>query len=302
MTDILLETGTNELEIVEFKIRNINFGINVAKVKEIIRYEETVKIPRAHPCIQGIFKWRDSVVSVVDLPKYLDLEPTEVYHDKDFFIMTYFNKITIAFIVNHVVGIKRLSWEEIEKPDSTIYSETEGIINGVVKKGEGLISILDFEKIISDISPETGIKVTDVKSISGKNRSDRTILVVDDSLMLSKMIKDCLLKAGYKNLIMASNGKEAWHILEDLKNNKDKKPSDRISCIISDIEMPQMDGHHLTKRVKEDPKLSSIPVILFSSLISEDMKRKGEKVGADAQISKPEIVRLIDILDNLTEK
>lgn len=300
-SNILLETGTNELEIVEFQIQKNNFGINVAKVKEIIRYEKTFKIPKAHPCIHGMFKWRDSVVSVIDLPKYLNLDSEKIYSNRDFFLITYFNKTMVAFIVSNVIGIKRLSWEEIEKPSSTIYGEVDGIINGVVKNSDGLVSILDFEKILTDISPGTGIQVSSVAKMGNKARNHKPILIVDDSQTLSRMIEDCLTKAGYQDLITASNGKEAWDILQKIKEQDDKPPNELLSCVISDIEMPQMDGHHLTKRIKEDPVLHTIPVILFSSLISEDMKQKGEKVGADAQISKPEIVNLINVIDGLIE-
>lgn len=297
---ILLETGTNELEIVEFKIRGISFGINVAKVKEIIKHKETIRIPNSHSCILGIFKWRDSAVSVIDLPQYLNLT-SQKNNDKEFFIVTYFNKIMLAFVVDFVVGIKRLSWKDIEKPDSTIYGGTEGIINGIVKK-DHLISILDFEKIISDISPRTSIQVSDISKVGSKDRNNRPILIVDDSQMLSRMIKDCLLEAGYQKLIMASNGKEAWDILKKIKDRKDKKPNKLLSCVITDIEMPQMDGHHLTRCIKEDPVLCTIPVVLFSSLISDDMKRKGEAIGADAQISKPEIINLVSVIDKLIEE
>lgn len=298
---ILLETGTNELEIVEFKIKDISFGINVAKVKEIIKHKETIRIPKSHPCIRGIFKWRDSAVSVIDLPQYLNLT-SEKINNKEFFIVTYFNKIMLAFVVDFVVGIKRLSWQDIEKPDSTIYGGIEGIINGIVKKNDNLVSILDFEKIISDISPRTSIQVSDISKVGSKDRNNRPILIVDDSQMLSRMIKDCLLEAGYQKLIMASNGKEAWDILKKIKDRKDKKPNKLLSCVITDIEMPQMDGHHLTRCIKEDPVLCTIPVVLFSSLISDDMKRKGEAIGADAQISKPEIINLVSVIDKLIEE
>jgi len=298
---ILLETGTNELEILEFRIKDISFGINVAKIREIIRHRETTKIPKTHPCIRGIAKWRDSAVPVIDLPRYLNLM-SEKINDKEFFIVTYFNKIMLAFAVDRVVGIKRLSWEDIEKPDQTVYGGAEGIVNGIVKKDDNLVSILDFEKIVGDISPRAVIQVSDISKVSSKNRNNRPILIVDDSQMLSRMIKDCLSGAGYQKLIMASNGKEAWDILKKIKDSKDKKPNELLSCVITDIEMPQMDGHHLTRCIKADPVLHTIPVVLFSSLISEDMKRKGEAIGADAQISKPEIVNLVNIIEKLIKE
>lgn len=298
---ILLESGTNELEIVEFKIGKNHFGINVAKVKEIIRHSDIIKIPNSHPCVHGIFKPRDQVITVINLPRYLQLNTGEPIHTS-FFIITYFNQITTAFQVNSVVGIRRLSWEEIEKPDATICGDSEGIVIGIVKSDDRLISILDFEKILSDISPRTGIQISDIKELGPRQHSDKPILIAEDSQMLSKLIKDCLKEAGYENLIMVPNGKEAWDILQKIKERKDKKINEIVSCIITDIEMPQMDGHCLTKFIKEDAVLSSLPVVIFSSLISEDMLRKGKSLGADAQISKPEIKNLVGIVDALIEK
>ncbi|SNS29775.1 two-component system, chemotaxis family, response regulator CheV [Anaerovirgula multivorans] len=298
---ILLESGTNELEIVEFKIGENYFGINVAKVKEIIGYNNITKVPNAHPCIHGLFKPRDYVITVINLPKYLNFSSNESIN-KDFFLITYFNKITTAFQVNSVVGIHRLSWEEIEKPDTTIYDGIEGIVTGIVKINDRLVAILDFEKIVSDISPRTGIQISDIKTMSARQYNDKPILIAEDSQMLSQVIKECLTQAGYKNLIMVNNGREAWDILEKVKARKDKKINEIVSCVITDIEMPQIDGHHLTKLIKEDAILGTLPVIIFSSLISEEMMRKGKKLGADAQITKPEIKRLVGVVDELIEK
>lgn len=163
-----------------------------------------------------------------------------------------------------------------------------------------MIVILDFEKIISDISPETGLKVSDVEQLENRNRNDSPIMIVEDSPLLSKLITDCLKKAGYTNLNVNMNGQEAWDKLcayEKAGNVKDK-----VHCIITDIEMPLMDGHRLTKLVKENDNMHDIPVIIFSSLVNDEMRRKGESLGADAQLTKPEIGSLVQAIDRLIDQ
>jgi two-component system chemotaxis response regulator CheV len=294
---ILLESGTNELEIVEFTIGDNTFGINVAKVREIMQFENVTKVPNSHPCIRGIFKPRDTIITVIDLPRYLNMTPS-ADEKKDMFIIANFNKLHIAFQVQKVVGMHRLSWTQIEKPDQTIFGGREGLATGIVKLENKLIMILDFEKIIADISPQTGIQLSEIDRLGPRGRSSKPIVIAEDSELLSKMLHEALTKAGYTNLIMTSNGQEAWEKLEAIKKEGGKL-EDHVALLITDIEMPKMDGHHLTKLVKEDEYLGRIPVIIFSSLINEDMKRKGEGLGADAQITKPEIGNLVGVIDKL---
>ncbi|MBU5676980.1 chemotaxis protein [Alkaliphilus sp. MSJ-5] len=298
---ILLESGTNELEIVEFKIGENFFGINVAKVKEIIPFSKVTNIPKAHPCVKGIFKPRETIVTVVDLPKYLSIQ-SEEDESNNLFIISHFNKISVAFQVHKVVGIHRFSWEQMEKPDNTIYGGVEGVATGIVKKDERLIIILDFEKILTDISPNTGIQLSEIKEMGPRQRSNKPIIVAEDSEMLSKILVQALNEAGYSNLMVTNNGREAWDLLERFRVDKSKSLKEHVSCIITDIEMPKMDGHHLTKLVKSDEDLAEIPVIIFSSLISDDMMRKGEGLGADAQVTKPEIGNLVGVIDKLIMK
>ena len=160
-----------------------------------------------------------------------------------------------------------------------------------------MVVILDFEKIISDISPETGLKVSEVEGLIGRDRCDSPILIAEDSPLLSKLITDCLKKAGYTNLIITMNGKEAWDKLSELKAAGTVR--DRVHCIITDIEMPLMDGHRLTKLCKTDEVLKYIPLVIFSSLVNDEMRRKGEQLGADAQLTKPEIGMLVGAIDEL---
>jgi two-component system, chemotaxis family, chemotaxis protein CheV len=290
---ILLESGTNELEIVEFTIGGTNF----AKVREIMPYESVTKVPNSHPCIRGIFKPRDTIITVVDLPRYLNM-PATTDEKRDMLIIANFNKLFIAFQVQGVVGIHRISWTQIEKPDQTIFGGREGLATGIVKLNDKLIMILDFEKIIADISPQTGIQMSEIDKLGPRSRNNKPIVIAEDSDLLAKMLNDALTKAGYTNLTITTNGQEAWDVLGKIKQSG-AKLEEKAACLITDIEMPQMDGHHLTKLVKEDEFLKKLPIVIFSSLINDEMKKKGISLGADAQITKPEIGNLVALIDKL---
>lgn len=298
-TEILLESGTNEMEIMEFTIYGESYGINVAKVKEIMMSDTVKPIPHSHPCVEGIFKPRGVVLTVVDLPKYLTGQETEK-QPKDLFIVTNFNKLHIAFRVQKVVGIQRISWKDIQKPDKTLYrgEEDEGIATGIAQCNGQLVTILDFEKIVTEIAPETGVQVSDLDYLGARNENHKhTIVFAEDSVLLSTMVEQSLRRAGYVNLKKFNNGREAWDYLSSIRDDDDLY--DKASLIMTDIEMPEMDGHRLTKLVKEDPKLKKIPLVIFSSLINSEMEVKGKTLGANEQLSKPEIGHLIEVIDKL---
>ena len=299
-TSILLESGTNELEIMEFTIAGELFGINVAKVREIMIAREIKHIPNAHEVVEGIFKPRGEIITVIDLGKYLNM-PALVKDGRDVFIITHFNSLQFAFHVESVVGIDRVSWKSIRKPDKLIFGGDEGVATGIAEYKDRLITILDFEKIIAEISPESSIQISTLDKLGKRPDRDNTILIAEDSVLLAKMIVASLHKAGYKNIVKTENGQEAWDYLKEAKASGDPI-EDHVSCIISDIEMPLMDGHRFTKLVKEDAQLKSVPLILFSSLISEEMRVKGKKIGADEQIAKPEIYKLVTVIDELIAK
>lgn len=296
-TKILLESGTNELEIMEFTVGGELFGINIAKIREIMRAQETKRMPNSHNFVEGIFKQRGEVITVIDLAKCLNIERSE-NKSHDIFILTHFNKLNFAFRVESVVGIDRVSWENIKKPDKVIYSGEESVATAIAEYKDRLITILDFEKIIADISPETSITLDRLDELGDRVESQKKILVAEDSMMLSNLIIGFLHKSGYKNTVKFNNGKEAWNYLTEAKESG-LPISNYVSCIVSDIEMPLMDGHRLTKLIKTDDELKHIPVILFSSLISDELRIKGQEVGADEQITKPEIVELVNIIDRL---
>ena len=293
-TKILLENGTNELEVLEFTVAGNSYGINVAKIREIITYQPVTPVPNSHPSIEGIFMPRDVMITAIDLRNCLQRGTSEA---GGLFIVTNFNKLDIAFHVDSVVGIHRVSWKDIIKPGATVSTTEDGLSTGIIKFDEKLIIILDFEKIVTDINPETGLKTTEIDALGERHRSDVPILIAEDSALLNKLIVDSLKKAGYHNLIHTENGEEAYKVIQECKEEGSLK--EHVQCVITDIEMPIMDGHRLTKLIKEDDETKDIPVIIFSSLVNEEMKRKGASLGANAQLSKPEIGNLVKVIDSL---
>jgi two-component system chemotaxis response regulator CheV len=294
-----LESGTNELEIMEFTIANVSFGINVAKITEIMQYKPIRPIPKSHPSIEGVFKPRDTIITVFNLPRYMGFPEREDTY-RDMFMITGFNNLHVAFHVHTVEEIHRIKWSDIEKPSSITHSTENSISTGIAKINGRLITIIDFEKIVSDICPETGIQLSEIDELGPRQRSTKPIVTADDSVLLRKMIYKALNSAGYVNIKSFTDGQETWDFLTSVR----KKVAEQglpietlVAAVISDIEMPMMDGHHLLKLIKEDRVLRKIPVILFSSLIDEAMQVKGKSLGADAQLSKPEIGNLVTTLD-----
>lgn len=285
--DILLETGINELEIVEFKVGDSLLGINVAKVECIITSQPITKIPNAHKNVKGIINYRGRVIPVIDLIKALDKNCDKNLKER-LLILIHINNSDFAVEVSQVIGIKRLSWEDVELPSSIITSENGTPTTGIVKtNNDAIILILDFEKILADIDPSLALKTSEITiGLEGKK-----LVVVEDSNFLIKVVQESFTKAGAL-VEKFSNGKEALTYLEGISKEE-------IYCIITDIEMPVMDGLTLTKNIKGNEKLKDIPVVLFSSIISEDLKHKGISVGANAQITKPEINQLVKVVTSI---
>ena len=253
-------------------------------------------MPHSRPAVEGLFKPRDLVITVVDLPMYLARHEVPK-GEKDLFIVTNFNKMYIAFRVHTVVGISRISWKDIQKPDNTVSGGPDGVATGIAQCGDDLVTILDFERIVAEIAPETTIQMSEVDALGKRSRSIQPIWVAEDSILLSRMIQEALNKAGYTNLRMFPNGAELWEAVQEWKGAEDQ--AEHVALIITDLEMPQMDGHRLTKLLKSTDELKDIPVIIFSSLITEEMYIKGKQLGADEQLSKPEIGHLIGVIDHL---
>ena len=284
-TEILLESGTNEIEVMQFTIFGELYGINVAKVLEIMMADKVKPIPHSHNAVEGIFKPRETLLTVINLPKYLTGESGDT-KDRDLFIITNFNKMHIAFRVHSVVGISRISWEAIQKPDKALTNGEDGVATGIAQCGDNLVTILDFEKIVAEIAPETSIQVSDIDKLGERIQRDQSIILAEDSILLTKMISDSLFRAGYSNLTTFNNGKEAWEFLESIRGEDDFYKRAAL----------------LTKLVKEDEKMRNMPVVIFSSLINEEMRIKGKQLGADEQLSKPEIGRLVEVMDALLDR
>lgn len=294
---ILLETGTNEFEIVEFNIGNVNYGINVAKVREVITASAfpVTNMPQAHPYIDGLFTLRGRAIPLVNLPRCLNVHGAE--RPKNI-IVTEINNYNIGFLVDNVSRIHRISWREME-PTPEVGDQSRVV--GIVKFDEKIVLLLDFETIIAEINPEINQKLTtfeepeqDIKERRGKEH----IVVAEDSPMLRDLLITTLHESGYNFVKGNSNGQEAWDYLQAVAQ-QEGKIEDHVSLIVSDIEMPKMDGHRMLKLIRENERLRTVPVILFSSLINEEMRRKGEELGANGQIAKPEIGQLIGLMDKL---
>ena len=291
--NILLESGTNELEVLEFTVGGQSFGINIAKVNEIMNYQPMIPVPESPEEFEGVFTPRDKVISVIDLHKVLHKEKIESGHD--LLIICNFNQMDVGFHVSSVKGIQRISWEDIEKPPRISGDGISNIATGIAKLTDRIILILDFEKIVSDINRSAVIDTTGATK-AGEDKAEKHIVIAEDSPFLNTLIQNTLREAGYNNVVSFDNGKDAWDYVSGHKGLS-ADILDDISCVISDIEMPKMDGHHLTKLIKDDDILQKIPVYLFSSLINDQMRIKGESVGADAQFSKPQIGLLINYVN-----
>ncbi len=298
-TKILLESGTNELEILEFIIGGNYYGINVAKVKEIMTYRALTPIPNGHPNIEGAFTTRGETISIINLARCLGM-PERTDTQKDMFLITNFNNCSSGFHVHGVVGIHRVNWSQIIKPDSMINSGSNSVATGIINYNGKLIILIDFEKLVNDISPDIGINLSEIDQLGERKQNNAPILYAEDSPLLSKLIYSGLSKAGYTRLKAYNNGLELWNALQKYKEQKTL--AQNVACVVTDVEMPQMDGHRLLKLIKEDPDLKEIPVIIFSSLINEEMQKKGEMLGADAQLSKNEMGEFIKKLDKVIEE
>ena len=292
-TDILLESGTNEFEIVEFSVGNSHFGINVAKVHQIIQHADVALIPNAEPALEGVFDLRgEQVVPLINLATYLHL-PQSNNPDADNIIITEFNNTYTAFHVESVARIHRISWSSVESPDAVTHSH-KGVVIGIIRLESKIILLLDFEKILMELSPRSGLEeLKSERSLEAK-RSNKKLFIAEDSEFLRTKLIDVLHQAGYVNTTEFTNGEEAWNYISNPDNVTP-------SLIITDIEMPKMDGHHLITKIRTESSVPEIPIIIFSSLISEAMYKKGKELGASEQVSKPQINALIGIIDNFLQ-
>ena len=306
-TEILLESGTNELEIIEFRIDEVDpanrikpcyYGVNVGKVREIINVPKLTSIPDSHPAVAGIAPLRDEVITIVDTGILLskntgDAKPSKV-------IVMEFNNVRVGIMVHSVSRIHRISWARVEPPVSML---DDGLVTSLVKMDDRIIMLLDFEKIIADICPETAMKIPAGEQgpeSTEQRRQDKTLLIADDSGFIRKNIKTSLERAGY-NVVEACDGQEALDKLLEFRRQAEEAGDGGLAryvdLVITDIEMPRMDGLHLTRRIKSETGLQALPVLIFSSMASPDNVRKWQEIGAERIITKPDLPNLINLVD-----
>jgi len=306
---ILLESDTNELEIVEFRIDEMDwhgnvvpcyYGVNVAKVREIIRLPQMSRVINAKPGIEGMIRLRDKVITIINLATVLGKDTGDLVADR--VVVLEFNNMMVGVLVHSVSRIYRISWKSVEPPSRAVYSDQ---VTGLVKMDNRIILVLDFEKIVGELCSTSALMAIDNNELLERehdaNRSQKTIIVADDSLFIRNTMCGTLRSAGY-NVEEAENGAEAWEMIQ---GKIERSAQDGIdirsifSLLITDVEMPQMDGLHLTSLVRKSEALKDIPVVIFSSLASDDNKRKWIGLGANHILTKPDLPNLVKVADEL---
>lgn len=294
---ILLESGTNEMELLVFRVGDARYGINVAKVREMIPKPETVHVPYAAPAVEGTFRLRDRIMTLINLRRYLEAGESEADAGarQQLIVVIEFNQLQCGVLVDAVDTIHRMHWKEIEPP-SRFLEAMDAPVTGIAKPGDEIVMILDFERIVAEV---LGLKDTEIEPQVAaplkESHHEVRVLIADDSGTIRAAVERVLRSAGFGQVTACTDGQEAWELLEKLRGG-DEPPFD---LVLSDIEMPRMDGLHLTSRIKSDESLRDMVVVLFSSLISDDNRKKGEQVGADAQVTKFQSDELIHAIDQL---
>jgi two-component system chemotaxis response regulator CheV len=307
-TDILLQSGTNELEIITLFLHwhdqtseavcRTAYGINAAKVRELVAMPETlIGIPESVAAMKGVFLLRDRTIPLIDLCEWFGYEPdlSPEARAKWVVIVTEINGKFFGFIAHGVDKVYRVSWTKILPPPPIISHYSS--LTGVCLVDGNIIQMVDFESIIAAIDPSMVID-SEAHAIIERpdaDQVDKAVVIADDSRVIQDQIRKTLERAGYR-VVAHADGQDAWEYLEQLRINGTLH--DEVLAVISDIEMPRMDGHNFCKRVKGNTGYDGIPVMLFSSLINDLARHKGEAVGADDQISKPELGQLVTRLQD----
>ncbi len=309
MTNILLTVGTNELEVIEFSLQHPDpntgemvtqsFGINVTKVREIMRMPQITPVPGLPSGIVGIFNLRSRIIPALDLA-YLLWQYPNTGEDRKM-IIAEFSGSQYGFIVNQVYRIHRFSWKQVEPPDIVSeFARENNYIIGIVKTEDRNILMLDVEKIIADLNPTLAVAEVQADITEELPGKGKTIFTAEDSPTIRKLLMSRLELAGYE-VRSFHNGEDAWKALEEIANSVSSLPElyKKVNLVVTDIEMPQMDGYTLTKKIKQHPLLQNLPVIIFSSMVTDDVLHKGKSAGADAQLTKPQVSILLDTIQEL---
>ncbi|MFC2586711.1 MAG: chemotaxis protein [Campylobacter sp.] len=292
--DNVLKTGSNEMELVDFRIFKKTeskvyegiYGVNVAKVREIIKMPNLTELPGVPEYIEGIFDLRGVVIPVVNLAKWMNIiEPTNEVTIKPRVIIAEFSSILIGFIVHEAKRIRRINWKDIEPANFSANAGAldKGKITGVTRiENDEVLLILDLESIVEELgiySPKIEVEIDENKKLKG------TALVLDDSSTARKLVKDALEKMGL-SVVEAKNGVEGIERMNELYERFGDNITKEVRVILSDIEMPQMDGYRFASTIKDDERFRAIPIVFNSSLSNEYSEAKSKEAGGDAYITK----------------
>lgn len=289
----ILKVGTNEMELVDFRIFKYEgdeiyegiYGINVAKVREIIRFPKLTELPGVPPFIEGIFDLRGVVIPVVNLAKWMGVVAPEEMSKNSCIIITEFNNILIGFVVHEAKRIRRINWKDIE-PASFISGEggLDGSkVTGVTRiENDAVLLILDLEGVVQELGlyqPAHG------KLEAGKYSFSGYVLLLDDSATARRIIRDALEEMGF-TVIEGTDGEQGLQILEEMYRTYGSEISSKLRLIASDIEMPLMDGFHFAAKVKADNRFKMIPIVFNSSISDHFSDVRGKEAGAEAYLVK----------------
>lgn len=292
--DILLEAGTNEFEVLVFQLEGGWFGINVAKVREVILPVKATESPNQPRSVIGMFNIRGQVLPLIDLKGHLGIVASSDDQSQGRIIVTEFNGRRASFLVDRVEQIHRISWAEV-KPAPELDEHGEcGSVTGTIDFDGRLVLLLDFESVTDEICMQEQLHVEYVENTTDIDRGSKLVILAEDSAFVRRMIREVFRSSGYDKLRIFPDGLEAWKAILGCKER-----GETIDAVVTDIEMPRIDGLNLTRRIKADPDLSGVPVMLFSSLITADNLKKGRQVGADAQVAKPDLPQMVELVDRL---
>lgn len=296
--------GTNKLEILMFSLgkdartnRDETFGINVFKVREVMRIPPITRAPEMPASVEGMVSLRGVLVPVIDLAKYIGIEGSG---KPEIMIVTEYNGQTQGFLVSAVDNILRLDWSAMRVPPAMLLAELGGLVTAITELKDGrLVMMIDVEKVLSETS-HFGSDEVIFKGVQPLGK-ERTVFFADDSSVARQQIQRTL-DAMQVNSIAAINGREAWDELSKLADNADvaSKPlKNSLQVILTDVEMPEMDGYMLTRKIKADKRFSGIPVLMHSSLSGSSNQQLGKTVGVDEYVAKFEPQKLAQTLARL---
>jgi two-component system chemotaxis response regulator CheV len=299
--------GTNKLEILLFSLgidsrtgRRETFGINVFKVREVMRTPPITAAPDMQSAVKGMVSLRGVLVPVVDLAEYAGLQPES---PREIMIVTEYNGHTQGFLVEAVDTILRLDWSQMRVPPEMLTSNLGGLVTAVTELADHrLVMMLDVERVLSETAHYDDQFL--FKSIPNVNRDDVMVVFADDSSVARGQIQKTLEAMGVR-FVSAINGRQAWDELQKIAayaETTGRKVSELVRVVLTDIEMPEMDGYILTKTIKSDPRFAGIPVVMHSSLSSLSNQHLGRSVGVDEYVPKFEPLRLAETLTRLIEQ